>query len=388
MSDNKTDAPAVDYATVNEALEAFAKGSFVIVTDNEDRENEGDLILGAEFATEDNIAFLLRYSTGIVCVPMEGERLEALELEQMVQKNTDAHETAFTVTVDVKEGTTTGVSAFDRAATIRALADDKLEPSDLRRPGHIFPLRARPGGVLMRAGHTEAAVDLARLSGIKPVATICEMMNDEGVMMKTPELAEFSKEHNIPFITIGQLIEYRRARDKLIERTADDVVETRYGKLRAVQYLSPIDGTRHMAFVKGTPTADTPTVVRVHRLRGVLDLIGYKSDLVSDTFDMAMNAIAQSESGIMVILSNDFAPSDPRKSVFPTEADIKEHRSADENAPTKSWRETGIGSQIIRDLGARKLRILASSEYVYTGVHSFGLEITEPITLSDYMNSK
>lgn len=384
MSEQSNSSSTVDYASVNAALEAFAKGSFVIVTDNEDRENEGDLILGAEFATEENIAFLLRHSTGIVCVPMEGDRLEALELEQMVQKNTDAHETAFTVTVDVKEGTTTGVSAADRAATIRALADDTLKPSGLRRPGHIFPLRARPGGVLMRAGHTEAAVDLARLSGIKPVATICEMMNDKGVMMKTPELAEFSKEHNIPFITIGQLIEYRRARDKLIERTADDVVETRYGKLRAVQYLSPIDGTRHMAFVKGEPAADSPTVVRVHRLRGVLDLIGYKSDLVSDTFDMAMKAVADSDCGIMVVLSNDFAPSNPRKNVFPTAADIDAHRKADENGPTKSWRETGIGSQIIRDLGARKLRILASSEYVYTGVHSFGLEIVEQVSLEDY----
>lgn len=381
-----TDKPEnidVEYASINAALEAFSKGSFVIVTDNEDRENEGDLIIGAQFATEDNIAFLLRHSTGIVCVPMQGDRLEALELEQMVKKNTDAHGTAFTVTVDAKAGTTTGVSAADRAVTIRALADETLTSDDFLRPGHIFPLMARPGGVLMRAGHTEAAVDLALLSGIKPAAAICEMMNEQGVMMKTPELARFSKEHNIPFITIGQLIEYRRARDKLVERIADDMVQTRYGELRAVQYISPIDGTRHMAFVKGTPDNETPTLVRVHRLRGLLDLIGYKSDLVSDTFDLAMKAIAKAECGILVMLHND-VDYDELQSVFPSREDVANHRKkATEGGTTKSWRETGIGSQIIRDLGARKLRILASSEYVYTGVHSFGLEIVEQIPLAD-----
>lgn len=373
----------VQYASINSALEAFSKGSFVIVTDNEDRENEGDLIIGAEFATEDNIAFLLRHSTGIVCVPMQGDRLEALELEQMVQKNTDAHGTAFTVTVDAKAGTTTGVSAADRAVTIRALADESLTSEDFLRPGHIFPLKARPGGVLMRAGHTEAAVDLALLSGIKPAAAICEMMNEKGVMMKTPELAVFAKEHNIPFITIGQMIEYRRARDKLVERIADDMVQTRYGELRAVQYVSPIDGTRHMAFVKGEPDREKPTLVRVHRLRGVLDLIGYKSELISDSFDLAMNAISKAECGILVMLSNqiDF---EPHQSVFPSKEDIANHRKKDaQSGATRSWRETGIGSQIIRDLGARKLRILASSEYVYTGVHSFGLEIVDQIPLSE-----
>ncbi|HLA66385.1 MAG TPA: 3,4-dihydroxy-2-butanone-4-phosphate synthase, partial [Acidimicrobiia bacterium] len=249
---------------IEEAIAATARGEFVVVVDDADRENEGDLIIAAQLITPERIAFMVRYTSGLICAPLEGVRLDELRLPLMVVENTDSHRTAFTVSVDFIGGTTTGISAADRATTIKALIDPATRPQDLARPGHIFPLRYQEGGVLKRAGHTEAAVDLARLAGLYPAGVLCEIVNEDGSMARLAELAAFAARHGIPIVSIADLISYRRHRERFVERIAEARIPTEYGDFTAVGYESMLDGTQHIALVKGDVADKEGVLVRVH----------------------------------------------------------------------------------------------------------------------------
>ncbi|MDQ1500375.1 MAG: 3,4-dihydroxy 2-butanone 4-phosphate synthase / cyclohydrolase, partial [Actinomycetota bacterium] len=251
-------------SAVEEAAAAVAAGRFVVVLDDADRENEADLIMAADRVTPEALAFMVRHTSGLVCVGMTGERLDELELPLMVPKNSDSFGTAFTVSVDYRPGTTTGISAADRAATIRALVDDTSAGSDFTRPGHVFPLRARPGGVLKRAGHTEAAVDLARLSGLSPAGVLCELVNDDGTMARGEHAARFAAEHGLPILTVGELIAFRRRWEKLVEHRSSVVINTPHGRFLMHTYTGLLDGAEHLALVRGYVAGTEPVLVRVH----------------------------------------------------------------------------------------------------------------------------
>ena len=252
------------FAPIEEVIAAIARGEMIVMVDDEDRENEGDLIMAAQFATPENIAFIVRHSSGVVVAPLSGDRCDDLRLPLMVEHNTESHRTAFTISVDLIEGTTTGISAADRAATLRALADPEENFSSFARPGHIFPLRAREGGVLKRAGHTEAAVDLARMAGLEPAGIICEIINDDGSMSRLPELIEFSRKHNLLLSSIAELIKYRRHHEKLVTRMGQAQVPTDWGNFTCTAFKSDVDGTEHLAFSLGTVDDGQPVLVRVH----------------------------------------------------------------------------------------------------------------------------
>ncbi len=250
--------------SIEEGIEAVRRGDFVLVVDDEDRENEGDLIIAAERVTSDKIAFMVRHTSGLICLPMMGERLDDLDLPLMVLENTDSHKTAFTVSVDFLHGTTTGISAADRTATILAMVDPRTTPSDLARPGHIFPLRYRRGGVLVRPGHTEAAVDLARLAGLYPAGVLCEVVNEDGTMARGPQLAEFAEEHAIPLITIRDLIAYRWRKEAVLTREVDTVIPTEHGEFGVVGYRSTVDDTEQIALVRGDVAGKEGVLTRIH----------------------------------------------------------------------------------------------------------------------------
>ena len=252
------------FASIEDAVAAMGRGEVVVVVDDEDRENEGDLIMAAEAATPEKIAFFVRHTSGVICAPLTGERLDELEIPLMVRDNTESHRTAFTYTVDYIHGTSTGISASDRAATLRALTDPATRPPDLARPGHIFPLRYAEGGVLKRAGHTEAAVDLARLAGLYPAGVLCEIVNDDGTMARVPDLVEFCKEHGLLMISIAQLIKYRRQNEKLVKRVAEARMPTPWGDFTCYVYESLLDHEQHVAFVKGAVQGEHDVLVRVH----------------------------------------------------------------------------------------------------------------------------
>src|SRR5918993_2421220 len=261
--DQRVMAPGV-FASIPEAIEEIREGRMVIVVDDADRENEGDLIMAAERVTPASIAFIVRHTSGVICMPVIGERLDELEIPLMVAANTDSRRTAFTVSVDARMGVTTGISAADRARTIRAIIDPETEPGDLSRPGHVFPLRYREGGVLKRAGHTEAAVDLARLAGLFPAGVLCEIVDDSGQMARLPELERFAADHGLPLITIADLIRSRRQREKLVKRVAEARIPTRWGEFTAYAYESLLDGEQHLALVKGAVQGEADVLVRVH----------------------------------------------------------------------------------------------------------------------------
>src|SRR5919202_3399553 len=251
-------------SSIEGGIRAVAVGELVVVADDEDRENEGDLIMAAEKATPEKLAFMIRHTSGIICQPMTGERLDQLDLPQMVERNTESKRTAFTVSVDAREGTTTGVSADDRATTVTKLADPATGADDFLKPGHIFPLRYREGGVLKRAGHTEAAVDLARLAGLYPAGVLCEIVNDDGTMARLPELERFADEHHLVLLSIADLVRHRRQREKLVKRVSEARIPSPFGEFTAYAYQSVLDGTEHLALVKGEVAGQANVLVRVH----------------------------------------------------------------------------------------------------------------------------
>ena len=350
-------------------------GRIVILMDDEDRENEGDLIMAAEKVTAEAIAFFVRHTSGIICAPMTRERLEQLRLPQMVPDNTEAHRTAFTISVDYKHGTTTGISAHDRAKTIRALADNTSKPEDFARPGHIFPLRSAEGGVLTRAGHTEASVDLARLAGLAHAAIICEVVNDDGTMKRGPELIAFAREHGIRIGTIAELIRHRFSTEHSVERIADRSITTEFGEFRLVVYEDRIDKTVHLALVRGTLSASAPALVRVQIRNTLQDVLSMRHEAFGLPLRRAMERIAQEDRGVLVLLRKPESPRELVQQIVGLDAPPAEHDAA-RDEDRKVLRTYGIGAQILSDLGVRKMRVL-SAPLRMQAISGFGLEVVE-----------
>ena len=365
---------------IEDAIAAIARGEIVVVVDDEDRENEGDLIMAAEFATPERIAFFLQHTSGVICAPVTSERARRLALGPMVQQNTESQRTAFLVTVDARDGTTTGISAADRAATIRALVDPATRPDDLLRPGHIFPLEARDGGVLKRAGHTEAAIDLAGLAGCAPVGVLCEIVSeDRHDMARRPELERFCDRHGLVLVTIADLIRHRRRTEKLVRRVGSAPLTTTWGDFTFVAFESVLDGSRHMALVRGDVAAAAAPLVRVHSECTTGDVFGSGYCECGRTLDAAMRHLAAGpEAGVLVYLRGHEGRGlgvahtlDGAGAVDP---------AIDPGAPPDS-REYGVGAQILADLGVSRMRLMTNNPARYGGLEGFGLEIVERVPL-------
>ena len=371
--------------TIREAIDAIAAGKFVVVIDDEDRENEGDLIIAAETVTPDDMAFMVKYTSGVVCCPITNERADALHLPLMVANNTEAMGTAFTISVDVAEGTTTGISASDRALTCKALASDQVVASGFARPGHVFPLRARAGGVLKRAGHTEAAVDLATMAGLSPAGVISEIVSDDGTMARLPELLEFAKTHNIPIVSISDLIRYRNRHERLVERFSTARIPTKYGDFTAHIYRSSLDNMEHLAFVSENFDPSQPPLVRVHSECLTGDVLGSLRCDCGSQLDLAMKLVSESENGAIVYLRGHEGRGiglghKMRAYALQDEGMDTVDANVALGLPIDS-REYGIGAQIISDLGITKMRLLTNNPAKYGGLDGYHLEIIERVPL-------
>lgn len=369
-------------ATVEEAIADIRAGKMVIICDDEDRENEGDLAMAAECVTPQHVNFMATHGRGLICMPMLGHRLEELRLPLMTQENTARLGTAFTVSVDVLNGATTGISAFDRAATIKALIDPNTVPEDLGRPGHIFPLRYMEGGVLKRAGQTEASVDLARLAGLYPASVICEIMAEDGYMARMPALEKFSKKHDVKIVTVADIITFRREHEKLIERVAQARVPTEHGEFLAVSYRSLVDPNEHIALVKGEITATEPVLVRVHSECLTGDVFGSVRCDCGGQMELALRAIEREGSGIFLYMRQEgrgIGIHNKLKAYELQDAgmDTVEANVALGFAPDP--RQYGVGAQILLDLGVSKMRLLTNNPQKRVGLESFGLEIVEQV---------
>jgi 3,4-dihydroxy 2-butanone 4-phosphate synthase / GTP cyclohydrolase II len=370
-------APAAPLASVEELLAELRAGRMVVVMDDEDRENEGDLIMAAEHATAAAVAFMIRHTSGIICVPMEEQRLATLDLPQMVPVNNESHRTAFTVSVDLARGTTTGVSSADRAATIRALADAGSTAADFVRPGHIFPLRPRPGGVLVRAGHTEAAVDLCRLAGLKPVGVLCEVMNDDGTMARRPQLEEFAHRHGLKLGTIAGLIRHRLRTERSVERIAEQTVETALGEFRLYAYQDRVSLEVHLALARGRLDGPEAPLVRVHLPDTLRDLVGVRGAARAWTLHAALARIAEAGNGVVVLLRQQESPAElsaALRSVSTTATTAAPGEAAVIPGEGAVLRTFGVGAQILKDLGVKRMRVLSAPKQMH-GISAFDLEI-------------
>jgi len=358
-----------NHSKVEATIKAFAKGAIVVVTDDDDRENEGDLFVAASLCTPEKMAFIIRNTSGIVCAPLALDMARRLHLDPMVAENDAPLGTAFTVTVDVKHGLTTGISAEERCNTVRALANDNSGASDFVRPGHVFPLVAREGGVLMRSGHTEACVDLCRLAGLPPVGVLSELMKDDGTVMRGPEVAAFAQKHNLVQISIADLIAYRQTRDKLVERVGEFQVASEIGTLHGYAYVTPFDRVHHMAFVYGDIGDGKSVLARLHRADVINDVFGGAKSIRA-----ALTRFKAEGRGVIIYLRDGTAGVPVAE--IPHEGD-----SGTEAARSRQWREVGLGAQILRDLRISSIRLLTSSKRTYVGLGGFGIEIaaTEPI---------
>src|SRR5829696_2817306 len=354
--------------SVTDVIEAFARGEIVVVTDDDDRENEGDLVVAASLCTPEKMAFIVRHTCGIVCAPLTADEARRLRLDPMVATNDAPLGTAFTVSVDVRHGLTTGISAEQRSNTVRALANHNMGASDFVRPGHIFPLIARDGGVLMRSGHTEAAIDLCRFASVEPVAAICELVNDDGTVMRGPQITAFAKKHSLKRISVADLIAYRQAREKLVTRVAEFAIETETGEFAGYAYVTPFDKVHHYAFVYGEIGDGRGVPTRLHRGNVVEDVFGG-----AKTIHAALARFKEAGRGVLVYLRDG-------TSGVPTTG-IAEESTASELERSRQWREVGLGAQILRDLRISSIKLYATRERSYVGLAGFGIEIesTEPI---------
>jgi len=373
------------FTTIENAIDAIARGEAVVVVDDANRENEGDLIIAAEKTTPETMGFMVRHTSGVICMPLEGTRLDELQLPMMVAENTTAYRTAFTVSVDAKRGTTTGISAADRTTTVHALIDPQTRPDDLARPGHIFPLRYRDGGVLKRAGHTEAAVDLARLAGLAPAGVLAEVVNDDGTMARLPELERFAAEHELMLISIADLIRYRRHREKLVRRISEARIPTKYGEFTAYVFESLLDGTEHMAFVRGEVAGKSNVLVRVHSECLTGDVFGSIRCDCGLQLDLALERVAEEDEGVIVYLRGHEGRGiglghKLRAYTLQDQGRDTVEANVELGFPIDS-REYGIGSQILVDLGITTMRVMTNNPAKYGGLEGYGLEIVERVPL-------
>ncbi len=361
--------------SIEDIVADIRAGKVVIMMDDVERENEGDLIMAAEKVTPEAVAFFVRYTSGIICQPMTRERLDQLRLPQMVPENTESHRTAFTISVDYRHGTTTGISAQDRARTIRALADPTSMPEDFARPGHIFPLRCSDGGVLTRAGHTEASVDLVRLAGLGPQsAIISEVVNDDGSMKRGPELIAFAREHGLKIGTIADLIRYRFAHEHSVERVAEQSIRTEFGDFRLIVYEDSIEKTVHLALVRGAIESQRPTLVRVHIRNTLQDVLGVQHPDFGWPLRRALGRIAEEGGGVVVLLRKLESPRELVQQIVTLDQPAQEQEYALEDR--RVLRTYGIGAQILSDLGVRRMRVLSAPKRMHA-ISGFGLEVTE-----------
>ncbi|HEX6222396.1 MAG TPA: bifunctional 3,4-dihydroxy-2-butanone-4-phosphate synthase/GTP cyclohydrolase II [Acidimicrobiia bacterium] len=375
----------MSFAPIQDIVAAIGRGEMVIMVDDEDRENEGDLIIAAEDVTPDNIGFMLRYTSGIICLPVIGERLDELELPMMVAKNTDVRRTAFTISIDAAQGTTTGISAADRCRTVLAVIDPETRPDDLARPGHMYPLRYEPGGVLKRAGHTEAAVDLAELAGKYPAAVLAEVMNDDGTVAKLADLEVFAKEHGLLVGTIAELIAHRRKQERVVERVVEARIPTAHGEFAAIGYRSLVDDRQHIALVKGDIGDGAGVMTRVHSECLTGDVFGSLRCDCGEQLDYALARIAEEGRGVVLYIRGHEGRG------IGLLHKLAAYRLQDEGLDTVDAnvnlglpvdsRDYGVGSQILYDLGVRSMRLLTNNPVKRAAIEGYGLSIEERIPI-------
>src|SRR6516162_9398793 len=379
-------SPQPPFTDVTTAIEEIRDGRMVVVVDDEDRENEGDLTLAAEKVTPEAINFMAKYGRGLVCLAMTEERLEHLNIGPMTNENTSQYGTAFCEAIDARQGVTTGISAHDRARTIQVAIDPATKPTDLARPGHMFPLRARKGGVLVRAGQTEASVDLARLAGMIPAGVICEIMNEDGTMARVPQLSEFCRQHGLKMLTVAELIRYRMAHERYVRRLAEAIVPTEYGDFRMIAYESEITGDSHIALVKGDVESGgiEPVVVRMHSHCLVGDVFGASWCDCHNTIEASMRRIAEEGRGALIYLHQTSKGYSIEK--LGDRLTIQYHQ--EQRLPTlpesqrRTQREIGIGAQILSDLNLKRIRLLTNHPRKVAGLEGFGIEIVEQVPVS------
>ena len=379
------------FTKIESAIAAVGRGELVIVVDDADRENEGDLIMAAERVTPEAMGFMVRHTSGVICMPLEGPRLDELQLPLMVANNTEVQRTAFTVSVDARSGTTTGISAPDRAATVKALLDPATQPEDLARPGHIFPLRYREGGVLKRAGHTEAAVDLARLAGCYPAGVLAEVTNDDGTMARLPELERFAAEHGIQLISIADLIRFRRHREKLVRRVSEARIPTRHGDFTGYVFESLLDGVEHLAFVRGEVAGQDNVLVRVHSECLTGDVFHSLRCDCGEQLEQALERIAAEEQGVLLYMAQEGRGIGLLNKLRAYELQENGYDTVEANLELgfqPDMRDYGIGNQILAELGLSTIRILTNNPKKITGIEGFGLEVVEQVPIETTPNAQ